>query len=139
MKELDAAVDWWANVIMDPKQDNGDYLQSSMLSFISRGIKRPSNKEIEIFKVSLKKAITEFWREYNIKWNKFDPTLGSYDRCISVDYRPCSILARAAKEAGISENLFPCKTSMWIDPGSVKVSYGYRALVEEIYRECEKD
>ena len=138
-KEIEAAVNWWAEQLNGTKQDNGDFIHNAFMSMIKYEPAMPH--QIAQFKANLSKAI-----EHRIKdqykdifqgltnWYPSDPIRGSAFRNICVDYGADQILMDAAEKAGIHGERFPVKTSMWIDPGSVRVGHGYRAPVVEIYK-----
>ena len=52
---------------------------------------------------------------------------------LSVDYGPDSNLYNAAREAKLSNPVFPVKTMMWISKEKVTVSLGYHGRMEDIY------
>ena len=126
-EQIEKAVDWWANAIVNPKFDglsdeeradpqNDGYQLAEIMTAASH--KNPTNEQLEAFKLSLQEQLE---------------TLDEYSpRTLGVDYGPCLILHEAAKAAGIERiSLFPWKTNMWFyDDGRVGVSAGYRAPTE---------
>jgi len=58
---------------------------------------------------------------------------GHYYTSLNVDYHPDCILSKAAKEAGISEEIFPWKTNMYIYKNGLSISYGYGAELLHYY------
>ena len=63
-----------------------------------------------------------------------DPIIGSYGRTFGCDYNPNRMLRDSFLEAGGKHvmGVFPSKTMMWINPGSVQVRFGYGAKVEDL-------
>ena len=61
----------------------------------------------------------------------------NYQVIVSTDYGPMGILADVAHECNVSEKVFPWKTVMWIEEGSVKVRAGYSAQIETLYPQEE--
>ena len=120
--EATVAANWWKdNMGSRAKQNNGEAMQSVLMSMLS-GRMFIDEKQREAFAQALKKVIIE--------------TLESRGRMdIYVDYDPDYVLAEAAQSCGIRPvmGLFPCKTSMWIEKGLVSVSCGYGADSKEIY------
>ncbi len=116
--EVQAAAGWWAKIIGDAPQDNGEAFQSALMTAF-RGKSEIADEQREQFKALLAEKIAS-----RRPW------------CLGVDYDPCPILRDAATEAGIAVRFcctFPVKTCMWIKEGEVSVSCGYGAKVEVIY------
>lgn len=130
-KEIEAAVQWWCEILSEePKQDNGDALQSIFITLNSRGAKTPDEEQVKQFGDILFNLL---YHDFNINWDEKCPMRGSGLRCLSVDYAPEGHLETAARKAGIDERRFPVKTIMWIDPGSITVAVGYGAKPISIY------
>lgn len=130
-KEIEIAAKWWANVIRKgARQDNGDGFQSIALSVLQSRANPPTEEQLQAFEQALINAL-----EADIdpqSWFPDDPRRGSALRSIGVDYGPAGVLRDAMDAVGLAYILLPCKTLMWINPGSVEVSYGYGADVVQI-------
>ncbi len=130
--EINAATNWWASKLMRVARfDNGDRsavggMTAVLAMMVSAKNAVPTEAEIARFKASLHQRLR---LRCVATWRYDMPEWGSYQRCVAVDYGPDRILAAACADAGIdnADSRFPCKTSMWIDPGKVSVSEGYRA------------
>jgi len=117
------AVNWWAEVIKNPKFDNGD---SSIAGVFAKVLaeslaKNVTREQIGIFKKELKEILIDLLWEYN-------------HVVIGVDYHPDQYLSQALEKAGIPEENAPWKTDMQIivNQNKVLVAYGYRSPWEEI-------
>jgi len=140
-EEINAAVEWWAKVIQEPKHDNGEPLQSLFANWLTSKLKPLAEDQIESFKKNLTVKIRELLQKYQHYWREGDPRCGEFFRTIAVDYYPCSELAEAAEKAGIdaTDLRFPMKTEMWINPGEVKVRHGYSAPIQTIFKLKKKE
>jgi hypothetical protein len=134
-KEVAVAVEWWAEQLKDkPKFDNGEPFHGAMFGLIKHD--PLSDEQIENFKSKLRLGIHK--RVADV-WDIKNPDFGSSLRCIGVDYGPDKVLSDACKDAGFSsDNRFPVKTNMWIDPYRVRVSCGYRAQIETIWSKTQE-
>ena len=122
---------WWGErVDGSAHHDNGDYgnLASAFAGIMADSLNQFAdesqiNRFVDILSDKIQKEIEK-------------RTWGSLN--LSSDYGPCRMLSEAAKEAGISTNNFPWKTSMNAcfyegeDP-VVSVSAGYRAPWVQIW------
>lgn len=117
--EIKAAAKWWADQLRSkPKHDNGDGFHNALMSLLAERITPLPESEIQKFQDCLEDVLKK----------------NEYIYCVSVDYGACGNLASAADAAGINiQDRLPVKTNMWIEPGKVKVSCGYRAPIEVIY------
>ncbi|WP_298846310.1 hypothetical protein [Clostridium sp.] len=117
------AATWWANVIINPKFDNGD--DSKIGDAINRDremrVKEVTDETKVKFLNHLSKAIES------------KLTLKAQAINISVDYSPDKILVDSAEYANLSTSNFPIKTTMWISINHVAVSYGYTAKTKYLY------
>jgi hypothetical protein len=148
-REVAAAAKWWADAMSaaDTKQDNGDAGQSAFAALCRGGVAPLSPSEREVFEAALCDEI----QRYVIRgdWDRAitEPGWASSNRTVGVDYGPDRVLSAAADAvlATITDEgqrrkndarlslLWPIKTHMWINPGSVMVSHGYRAERVQIY------
>ena len=120
-EQIEKAVNWWTERIKQPTFDAGAdspemKLAETMAQMLTSTVAEGS---IDKFKNALRSAL---------KNKDYYPFQG-----IHTDYHPDPILFEAAKDAGISSNNFPWKTSMYFrDDGSVQVSLGYGAALEDL-------
>lgn len=121
-KAAKVASEWWANVVCNPKFDNGDDRQEGKLAsamakmnvnLINQETKEKFQKTLEEKIISILKV-----REYME---------------LNCDYGPDINLMEVAKVCGINPLNFPWKTNMGISPDFVNVSYGYATPYEFIY------
>lgn len=118
------AVAWWSNFLKHTETsrfNNGDHSFQGIMTAGLADICKPKTHppaEIEAFENRLTEILTEETPRYT-----------------GVDYDPEGALGVAASET-LSKvwQVFPCKTQMWLDytTGKVTVSEGYRAPVKEI-------
>ena len=108
-KEIEVAVKWWMDVL--------------------RGL---ASNRVAAFGAALRKTMPGYLIRYG--WNIENPNWCSMSRCFGCDYYPDPLLRQAAEAAEISDRCppFPAKTLMWVDPGSVRVRYGYEAETIEL-------
>lgn len=141
--EIACAAKWWADTLRQwTWQENGDPLQSAMASLLSTYQAPLLEKHIALFQAWLAWTLQQLyttrqwpWGSDN-GWNPKEPNHGSYHRYIHNDYHPDRVLVLAARRAGVYGKLdarFPIKTTMKINPGSVKVHRGYGASDQEIF------
>lgn len=124
---IDAAAQWWATVIKNPKFD-------------ALGGERDSNMEFAQVLMTLGNrnappVDTERFRDALAARLRAAPE--HVRRFVGVDYHPDEMLEGAAHDAGVADTsfTFPVKTSMWIDADRVQVRYGYGAPVVTIWPE----
>lgn len=120
---------WWADKLNGlAKQDNGAPDMAggfgALLMMLSSAMNGVDAGKRDGFRVVLEE--------------KVDEALGRYGSCnLMVDYGAEGLLALAAQQVGINcgtGSAFPVKTYMTVSKESVKVSYGYGATPEEIYK-----
>lgn len=111
-KQIEIAVEWWANQMRNPTVDNDDSTGMSGLAGIlsSSMVKDVSDEKIEKFKKALSNILE-----------------GSTNYSMGCDYNPCVPLADAMKSSGIPAENAPQKTNMLFWDKGVKVSEGYAA------------
>lgn len=124
---IEAGAEWWTQSLNSPQKDNGSNDESSNFAAaigLFYGIKdRPSTKQLASFKSALIEGIEKSEGHYR----------GAGYCILRVDYHPEDELASAAKVAGISDNCFSWKTTMWIYPDYIQVKVGYGAPIQVIY------
>lgn len=94
-----------------------------------------TEEQLDEFETILASIIRKrFMKEEDWQKAKENPHWGSAFRTLHVDYGACGELRAAYQAVGgnVGAGVFPIKTTMWINPGSVKVSYGYGSPEEEL-------
>ena len=123
-ERVKVAAAWWRKQLEAPKFDNGVVLHGMMAALASGP--RPTPEQLDRFEVELAVLLTKETEDY--------------DYCsVGCDYGPDRMLAEAAEKAGINVNgptTFPWKTMMWIDKEGVRVSAGYGAGIQEIFKQA---
>ena len=118
-----AAANWWAEKISknEEKSNGSDDLASAMSSLLATKMAEdhiPSIESLEKFKESLTDII-----------------LSKDLHMLDTDYVPDSYLTDAAVKANIDTIVFPWKTSMYLNDGTVYVYDGYYSKKKAIYQE----
>jgi hypothetical protein len=134
--EIKCAAAWWANKLREePRQDNGDPLQSAFATAAALTRRRPNEEQIQRFEAKLAELIALQPGFQPDMWDTNNPTRASAYRGLHMDYHPTEEMVEAAEAASIRDInlLLPIKTNMFIDPGSVRVGCGYKAPLVEIY------
>lgn len=121
-KASQIAAQWWADVIRDPKFDNGDRSPSSMtlFSMAKACVQDLTEDQRKSFLSVLTFVVSE-------KLRMGGPV------SLDVDYQPTGLLSKVAEETEIPETNFPIKTRMEIEDGFVSVKYGFGAKSEVLY------
>lgn len=106
-ENVSAAIEWWANAIQAPRYTSE--VPSFVSMFVMKGRPQRTEEEIKLFKSTLAENIIK--------------ELEVIGRCnISVDYRPCQVLALAGEKIGLDDTLdYPFKTTMEINKNEVIV------------------
>ena len=126
--EIDTAATWWAeNLGSKSKQDNGDLFMSMFKTMMVSDIEITEEQKQVFFEALRQELKVEMERAWNNRVT------------LDVDYSPDFKLATAAAKTDIDEMLFPMKTTMWIEPGKVSVSCGYRAPVEYLLNKSKEE
>ena len=136
--ELHAAADWWAQQLLGGAFHNsGDATIDAVASFAAGKLKPISEWQVKMFRNALVALLAV--RCAASGWKEDDPNWAAAHRGLHADYGPdCTI--RAALEyamIGDGELRVPIKTSMWVNPGSVKVRHGYGSSVTVLYPAAE--
>jgi hypothetical protein len=145
--EATTAARWWADKlrfgcnhqVTSPSGRTKDTdIIEALTTLAGNRNKHLTPEQIDQFEAALAAIVTKVFIETD-SWQraKRDPHWGSATRTLSVDYGPCDELRAAYQFAGgplRSVGVFPLKTVMWINPGSVKVRYGYHAAEVELIR-----
>lgn len=127
-QQIDAVAQWWADQLRHtPMHDNGDALQTIMMTTLASSIRRKhpvSDVQIEVFKMVVKEELQK-------------PENSQYLRGIAfgTDYQPDGILQTALDAAAITdgESRLPVKTVTIIGDGEARVKNGYGAPIQVIY------
>lgn len=120
----EAAAMWWANTLVDAKQDAGlEGKHADMMAMIAKQNKPEQHEQLLEFREILQARL-----EDRLLASSWRVTFG-------VDYHPDHILSSCAEKAGLRLGMsdWPWKTMMWASPTEVSVSYGYGAEVETIW------
>lgn len=145
--EVTAAAEWWADVMARPgQQDIGDAFQSGFATALAMTVAMRAPMTDAEKLLFTERIATRLEAHVAAGWDRAttEPGWGTSFRCIGVDYGPCLLLASALiaavgqTRAQELDLLWPLKTRMWIDPGCVKVSHGYRAEPVVIYPKATK-
>jgi hypothetical protein len=141
-REATVAAEWWANFLRDPDEvehDAGDLMVNAVTSWARDQDSRNDEFEagtVDAFEDELIDLIQDEIdeRESRGSWDYDEPYRGqTFMKC---DYHADPLLQEAAETVGLdisSMTTFPIKTSMWIDPGEVRVKNGYTAGIETIW------
>jgi hypothetical protein len=111
------ASEWWGDVVLNPKQDNGDSMQSAFASGFSKLVPEVTKEQRDKFVNNLLNLMPVYWEQWEFM----------VDLIISIDYGVGGILKEANENVGINDLKFPMKTDMRITESKVEVSYGYCA------------
>ncbi len=133
--EIEAAAKWWADRMHEeyafrtgfsgrPRYENHNDVYPSIIDRFE-----------DALRVRIREHIKDIWRPDNPEW-------GSYLRALHCDYDVSDEhpLGRALIDAGIirwnraNSDYLPKKTTMWINPGEVKVRHGHQQPIKTIYR-----
>lgn len=125
MKEdvINAAVEWWyavSNSRFDDIDQSPQGHMTTMLATRRARISQPSEEQQKSFKQALSDILES--KEGNRV-------------VLRVDYHPEGELSEAIDQSGISANVFPWKTTMWVDfeENTVDVRHGYGAQTVRVY------
>lgn len=127
---LEAAAQWWADRLVNPKFDNlgstrgqnaeetrvNDF--ASMLAMVNAERSQVNQERLDAFKQAVVEAVN------SAEW---------FDGCLYVDYGPDRLLSEAAAKAGIDSSRFPWKSGTWMQDGQVTAACGYGAPREIIF------
>ena len=86
--------------------------------------------EVKAFRDAFRRALVAYLQP---SWRPDDPSWGQGARAFGVRYGPDDVLATALDESGVRGTAWlPTETTMWIDPGKVRVRVGRRAPTETL-------
>lgn len=132
--EITTAAKWWADKLLeDIVMDAGDVMINTVATVARRGLESVSPKEVERFRLALAALLAVQCATNG--WDVDNPQFGSACRAVHVDYAPEPVLVCALSFARISggDLRLPIKTTMWINPGDVRVRAGYYAKEVKLY------
>ncbi|MFK0172629.1 hypothetical protein ACIQU5_27915 [Streptomyces sp. NPDC090306] len=135
--EAVAAAAWWASRLAAGAHthDVGDRAASDRVSQVAALVVRQRGQaQIERFRDALADLVEEHLARR--VWRPQEPKLGSGLRVIAIDYVPHPVLTAAAEQAGFQLGGLdlPLKTTMWINPGEIRIAEGYRAQITTVWR-----
>lgn len=116
------ASEWWADAVINPKQDNGDSGLGGLffMMTLQSNAKPISDETKQRFIQELAQLIEE---ELHMRSHVM----------LDVDYSPCHMLSEAATKAELPMTNFPVKTLMSVTDNMVSVRHGYGAKTEYLY------
>lgn len=118
-EQISKAAQWWVKVIQNPKFDNGDGMQSAVMTLAASTRTSLQDANLMAFETALEDALLKAQEEDQL-------------RHVGCDYDPDLLLRACAAKTGIDMKCFPCKTHMYFGTNKIEVSYGYRAPLEVI-------
>lgn len=151
-QEAKVAADWWATQLrkgatmnsvnqeerlLNPGATRSQELADFLGQLNARKHQNLSDEGIDKFESFLASAIQEFFVE---TWDESEPNRGSALRTLHVDYAADDMLSATYQAAGgqIHVNVFPIKTTMWVNPGTVRVRCGYGSNEVELMPSQER-
>ena len=134
--EAVAAAGWWADALATPtRHDMGDPSADVMARKAAKlGARTYTAGQVEAFRGALAIEIEKHLAKHS--WRVEEPDWGAYSRAVAHDYRPAEVLETAAEAVGIKVTLLdlPMKTTMWINPGVVKVAAGHGVGIVTVWQ-----
>jgi hypothetical protein len=135
-REIATAAKWWADQLPAPKASLavqagagpedviGNPVAQGLFSMLAtKEAEAVTPERVEAFRVALADHLRSVASQ------------APYRRTLATDYGPDAELGDALDAAGLngrSMTLLPLKTVMWVKEGSVRVSKGYRAPIEDL-------
>jgi hypothetical protein len=129
-----AAAAWWAGKLAATVEPED--ISSRPVAFrLPR--RQYSARQIDAFLAALAERFEEHIAEPLHGWRPEDPAWGRAFRSITTGYGLHSYLRDAADAAGIEvgSSDLPMETTMWIDPGCVRVGWGHGAAPVVVWHE----
>lgn len=129
---------WWANCLRDPDQvrhDAGDIEVNAMANWARDRDSRNDEfdaEKVDEFEKKLAKRLQE--KIEDRRWDYQQPFVGN--TTVRCDYHADPVLQDVAEEVGLeisSMTTFPIKTTMWLDPGEVRVKTGHSAEIRTLW------
>lgn len=136
--EAKIAAHWWANLLRDPDEvqhDAGDVGINAMASWARDRDGRNDEFDAEKVDEFEKELATRLQKKIkDRRWDYQQPFVGN--TVVRCDYHADPVLQDVADEVGLeisSMTTFPIKTTMWIDPGEVRVKTGHSAEMRTVW------
>ena len=122
--EVEVAVGWWTAFLERADSESVDTpLRRSPVGAAG---------QVEAFRAAFRVALTAY---LGPTWRPDEPTWGQGTRAFGVRYGPDAVIATALDESGVLGSAWlPIETTMWIDPGEVRVRVGRRAPIETLWK-----
>ena len=119
-EQIGIAVEWWGNVICNPKHDNGDKSEQGVMATMlaTMATTKITDEQKQIFGKELI-LLLEMESQFN---------------GLHCDYGPDIILRKAMEKAEINSTNAPWKTNMNFQDGQVTVRYGYGAELQMLLK-----
>ncbi len=122
--EVEVAVSWWTAFLERADSESADTP--------SRRNPAAAAGQVEAFRAAFRVALTAY---LGPTWRPDEPTWGQGTRAFGVRYGPDEVIATALDESGVLGSAWlPIETTMWIDPGEVRVRVGRRAPIETLWK-----
>ncbi len=122
--EVEVAVNWWTAFLERADSESAD--TSSRLRPVAGA------GQVAAFRRAFRVALTAYLTR---TWRPDEPTFGQGTRAFGVRYGPDEVIATALDESGVWGSAWlPIETTMWIDPGEVRVRVGRRAPIETLWK-----
>lgn len=122
--EVEVAVGWWT-AFLERADSALDDTPSRPSPVVVAG-------QVEAFRGAFRVALTAYLQR---TWRPDEPTWGQGTRAFGVRYGPDEVIATALDESGVRGSAWlPIETTMWIDPGEVRVRVGRRAPIETLWK-----
>ncbi len=123
-REVEVAVAWWTGYL--------ERAVSEGTSTTSQAGLVATAAQVGVFREAFRVALTAYLLP---SWRPEEPTWGQGTRAFGVRYGPDDVIATALDESGVRGSAWlPIKTTMWIDPGEVRVRIGRRAATETLWK-----
>ena len=139
-QELDAAVDWWADVLASPPghQEAGDAVINASRTLLGMITYTPLREgQIALFREALRAKIA---RELDIFGGAWCNVATDYGAPIGTPLGDALAAAGIVDAHGhIEDARLPIKTVMWLEPGRVAVARGRGAPVVQVWPRPERE
>ncbi|MFB6236980.1 MAG: hypothetical protein ABEH81_01280 [Halopenitus sp.] len=135
--EAEVGAEWWTALLRDPEDvefDNGDPMYGALVRAMRDPEQHSYDSDVLDEYQSVLAEKIQGGIERRRTWDLDEPEKGS--TVIKCDYHTHPVLADAGEEVGIDVSgmmTFPSKTTMWLDPGRIRVRSGYTSDIECIW------
>jgi hypothetical protein len=129
-----AAAAWWAGKLAAAEEH--DDITSQPVTMFRWPRRRYSAQQVESFRAALAELFEAHIAEPLHGWRPEDPAWGRGFRSITTGYglHPCLLDAAEAAGIEVDSSDLPMETTMWIDPGCVRVGWGRGAAPVVVWR-----